>query len=75
MMQGLVEELGLVAEQVFVTTNDGLLAQFDVEVPLLLVTEADAVLSRFLLMLGRPLNNHVNLFIYLVFLLKDVLLS
>lgn len=45
MMQGLVEEFGLVAEQVFITANDGLFAQLDMEVPLLLVTEADTVLA------------------------------
>ena len=37
MMQSLVEELRLVAEEVFVTANDGLLAQLHVEVALLLV--------------------------------------
>lgn len=43
--QSLVKELRLSAEQVFVTADDGLLAQLDVEVPLLLVAEADAVLA------------------------------
>ena len=45
MRQRLVEELGLVAKQVLVTANDGLLAELDVEVSLLLVTEADAVFA------------------------------
>ena len=45
MRQRLVEELGLVAKQVLVTANDGLLAELDVEVSLLLVTKADAVFA------------------------------
>jgi len=44
-MQGLVEVLTLVAKQVLITADDGFLAQLDVEVPLLLVAEADAVLA------------------------------
>ena len=75
-MQGLVEELRLVAEEVFVTANDRLLAKLHVEVPLLLVTEADAVLARFLLLLARPfLVNNVDLFVDFVVLLEDVLLG
>ena len=45
MVQRFVEELRLVAEEVFVTANDGLLAKLDVEVALLLIAEADAVLA------------------------------
>ena len=46
MSQSLVKELRLSAEQVFVTADDGLLAQLDVEVLRLLVNaEADAVLA------------------------------
>ena len=45
MMESLVEELALVAEEVFVTANDGLLSKFHVEVSLLLVREANAVLA------------------------------
>ena len=45
MRQRLVEELGLVAKQVLVTANDGLLTELDVEVSLLLITEADAVFA------------------------------
>ena len=45
MMESLVEELALVAKQVFVSTNDGLLSKLDMEIPLLLVREADAVLA------------------------------
>lgn len=74
-MQGLVKVLALVAKQVFITTDDGFLAQLDMEVPLLLVAEADAVLARFLLLFGGALRNHVDLLIDLIILLKDVLLS
>ena len=45
MVQRFVEELRLVAEEVFVTANNGLLAKLDVEVALLLIAEADAVLA------------------------------
>ena len=75
-VQGLVEELGLVAEEVFVTANDGLLAQLDVEVALLLVAETDAVLARLLfLLLVRQLGNHVDLLVNFVVFLEDVLLG
>lgn len=63
------------AEEVFVTANDCLLAEFDMEVALLLITEADAVLARLLLLLGGALSDHVNLLIDLILLLEDVLLS
>ena len=43
--QGLVEEFRLGAKQVLVTANDRLLAQLDVEVPLFLIAEANAVLA------------------------------
>ena len=75
MMQSLVEELRLVAEEVFVTANDGLLAQLHVEVALLLVTEADAVLARLLFLFGRALRDDVDLFIDLVIFLENVLLG
>ena len=75
MMQSLVEELRLVAEEVFVTANDGLLAQLHVEVALLLVTEADAVLARLLFLFGRALRDDVDLFIDLIIFLENVLLG
>ena len=45
MMESFVEELALVAKEVFITANDGLLSKFHVEVSLLLVREANAVLA------------------------------
>ena len=45
MVQCLVEELRLLAKEVFVTANNRLLAQLDVEVALPLIAEADAVLA------------------------------
>ena len=51
MMQSFVKELRLVAKQVLVATNDGFLAQLDMEVSLLLVTETNAILARFLFLL------------------------
>lgn len=74
-MQGLVEELGLVAEEVFVTANDGLFTQLDVEVALLLVAETNAVLARLLFLLSRALRDHVDLLVDLVILFEDILLS
>lgn len=74
-MQGLVEELRLAVEEVFVTANNRLLAEFDVEVALLLVTEANAVLARLLLLLVGALSYNVNLLIYLVIFLEDVFLG
>lgn len=74
-MQSLVEELRLVAEEVFVTANDGLLAQLHVEVALLLVREANAVLARLLFLFGRALRDDVDLFVDLVIFLENVLLS
>jgi hypothetical protein len=50
-VQRLVEVLRLVLEQVLVTANDRLFAKLYMEVSLLLVTKADAVLARFLLLL------------------------
>ena len=44
------------------------------EVALLLVAEADAVLARFLLLFGRALRDHVDLLVHLILLLEDVLL-
>lgn len=44
------------------------------EVALLLVAKADAVLARFLLLIFIGLRDHINLLIYLIFLLKDILL-
>ena len=75
MMQSLVEELRAVAEEVFVTANDGLLTQLHVEVALLLVREADAVLARLLFLFGRALRDDVDLFVDLVIFLENVLLS
>ena len=74
MREGLVEEFGLLAEQVLVTANDRLLAQLHMEVSLLLVAETDAVLARFLFLLGRSLRDDIDLLVNLVVLLENVLL-
>ena len=74
MRQGLVEELGLFTEKVLVTANDRFLSEFYVEVSLLLVAETDAVLARFLFLLGRSLRDDIDLLVNLVIFLENVLL-
>ena len=74
MMESLVEELALVAEEVLVTADDGLLSEFHVEVPLLLVREANAVLARLVLLLGL-LRDDIDLLVHFIIFLKDVLLG
>lgn len=44
------------------------------EVALLLVAEADAVLARLFLLLLRALRDHIDLLINLILLLEDILL-
>ena len=73
-MECLIEELGVLAEKVIVTANDCLLTKFDMEVPLLLFTEADAVLARFLHLFVGTLGDNIDLLIDFIAFLKDVLL-
>ena len=76
MMESFVEELALVAKEVFITANDGLLSKLDMEIPFVLVRESDTVLARFVfrVLLGL-LRDDVDLLIDLVILLKNVLLG
>ena len=69
-----VEELGLRSKEVFITTDDGLVAKLHMEVLLLQMAEADAVLAVLLLRLLEVLRDDIDLLVDLLVLLEDVLL-
>ena len=73
MVECLIAELSTSAKEVLIATNNGLVSQLNVEVSLLVVSEANAVLSVLLLGKVGALRDHIDLLVDLVFLLKDEL--
>ena len=69
-----VEEFWLVAEEVLVSTDDGLVTKFDVEILLMGVAESDAVLPILLFRFLKIFRDHIDLFIDFLVLFKYVLL-
>ena len=73
-MESSVEEFGLVAEKILVTTDDGFVAKFDVEVLLMGVAEPNAVLSILLLGFLKVFSDDIDLLIHFFIFFEYVLL-
>ena len=70
-----VEEFRLIAEEVFVTTNDSLVAKLHVEIFLVGMTETNAVLAILFLRLREVFRDHIYLLINFFVFFKYVLLD
>ena len=73
-MEGSVEEFGLVAKEVLITSDDGLVTEFDMEVLLVGVAEPNAVLTILFLRFLKVFSDHIDLLIDFFVFFKYVLL-
>ena len=73
-MEGSVEEFGLVAKEVLITSDDGLVTEFDMEVLLVGMAEPDAVLAILLFGFLEVFRDDIDLFVDFFIFFKYVLL-
>ena len=70
-----VEEFGLVAEEVLITTNDSLVTKLHMEVFLVLMAKPNTVLAILLLRLLKVFRDHVDLLVYFLIFFENILLN